>query len=81
MAAHLAQEMTVQAAAIEAARSNVEHHYSYICTHFREFMAWWGSPPGAYAGFRSCNQAGRWPQPGTESFLLGSPATCQHIAN
>ena len=39
-AARLAQEMSVQAAAIEAARSNVEHHYSYICTHFKEFMSW-----------------------------------------
>ena len=39
-AARLAQEMAVQAAAIEAARSNVEHHYTYICAHFREFMAW-----------------------------------------
>lgn len=39
-AAQLAQEMAVQAAAIEAARSNVEHHYSYICTHFKEFIAW-----------------------------------------
>ena len=44
-AARLAQEMAVQAAAIEAARSNVEHHYTYICTHFREFMAWYVSSP------------------------------------
>ena len=42
-AARLAQEMAVQAAAIEAARSNVEHHYSYICTHFKDFMAWYAS--------------------------------------
>jgi len=43
-AARLAQEMAVQAAAIEAARSNVEHHYSYICTHFKEFTSWCVSP-------------------------------------
>jgi hypothetical protein len=30
--------MGVQAAAIEAARANVEHHYAYICTHFQTFM-------------------------------------------
>ena len=42
-AARLAQEMAVQAAAIEAARSNVEHHYAYICTHFKDFMAWYAS--------------------------------------
>ncbi len=39
-AARLAQEMSVQAAAIEAARSNVEHHFSYICAHSKEFMSW-----------------------------------------
>lgn len=48
-AARLAQEMAVQAAAIEAARSNVEHHYTYICTHFREFMAWYVSSPRVHA--------------------------------
>ncbi len=37
-AARLAEEMQVQAMAIEAARGNVEHHYSYICTHFQDFM-------------------------------------------
>ena len=36
--ARLAEEMGVQAAAIEAARANVEHHYAYICTHFQTFM-------------------------------------------
>ena len=36
--ARLAEEMGVQAAAIEAARANVEHHYSYICAHFQAFM-------------------------------------------
>ena len=42
-AARLAQEVAVQAAAIEAAMSNVEHHYSYICTHFKDFTAWCAS--------------------------------------
>ncbi|EIE22022.1 hypothetical protein COCSUDRAFT_48029 [Coccomyxa subellipsoidea C-169] len=37
-AEQLAQEMAVQASAIEAARGNVEHHYAYICTHFQDFM-------------------------------------------
>lgn len=36
--ARLAEEMQVQAMAIEAARGNVEHHYAYICTHFHDFM-------------------------------------------
>ena len=31
----------MQAAAIEAARANVEHHYAYICTHFQTFMDRW----------------------------------------
>lgn len=34
----LEEEMQVQAAAIEAARGNVEHHYNYICSHFQDFM-------------------------------------------
>lgn len=38
-AARMAEEMWVQAAAIEAARGNVEHHYNYICAHFQDFIA------------------------------------------
>ncbi|BDA42038.1 Autophagy-related protein 11 [Coccomyxa sp. Obi] len=34
----LEEEMQVQAAAIETARGNVEHHYNYICSHFQDFM-------------------------------------------
>ncbi len=34
----LEEEMQVQAAAIEAARGNVEHHYNYICSLFQDFM-------------------------------------------
>jgi hypothetical protein len=37
-AVRLAEEMQIQAMAIEAARGNVEHHYAYISTHFQDFM-------------------------------------------
>ena len=79
MAAHLAQEMTVQAAAIEAARSNVEHHYSYICTHFKEFMAWWGSLLEHMLALSAAIKLRLTDRLALEC-LLGSPETCQHIA-
>ncbi|KAK9846399.1 hypothetical protein WJX81_003004 [Elliptochloris bilobata] len=48
-AVRLANEMEVQARAIEAARSNVETHYAYICAQVEEFQRRYAAQRGTHS--------------------------------